>query len=212
MAPAARCTRVASSFRARAAYPAPTSEASPRLLVALGAAADVSASGDLFITFPTFDDLVPTPNVVMGMLTQHQPPHYPTQPGPRHAPASSLLTLALLAGGAPIIIAGPPASSACDGTRHLVIFGAYVHTRRPGTTRSRPARLASLPRRHDGTSGPRPRDSTRSSPGPNDGHRHSGAVECDVRLRSAARVGRSGVTRSDPRPNGGHKHGRDFRV
>ena len=149
VAPAPRRTRVASSFRARAAYPAPTSEASPRLLVALGAAADVSASGDLFITFPTFDDLVPTPNVVMGMLTQHQPPHYPTQPGPRHAPASSLLPLALLAGGAPIIIAGPPASSACDGTRHLVIFGAYVHTRRPCTTRGRSTRLASLPRRQE---------------------------------------------------------------
>ena len=75
--PAAHRTRFASSFRARAAYPAQAS--SPRL-VALGEAAEVFreaagkqfagatlsedvgwlASGDLFIAFPALDDFVPT--------------------------------------------------------------------------------------------------------------------------------------------------------
>ena len=57
-APATCQPRVASSFRARAAYPAPIDKAPPRQ-VTPGSTADRIASGDLYITFPTLYDLVP---------------------------------------------------------------------------------------------------------------------------------------------------------
>ena len=51
--------RVASSFRARASYPDPVHAPSPSPCTPCVNGAEL-ASGDLFITIPTFDDIVPT--------------------------------------------------------------------------------------------------------------------------------------------------------
>ena len=197
MAPAAHQTRVASPFRARAAYPAPINKASPRP-TALGEKTDMLASGDLFITFPTFDDLVPTSLWECLHNTSRHTIHLNPGLDMPQPPACSRWRFRpaelLLQARQPTQFAADSGNAPFSETRKISPHTPPVC----GTVRNWPSCAYCVASRADPASWRHSRDGSTN------------------RRRG---VGRSGVTRSGQRPmaqwrngNGGHGHDRDFRV